>query len=76
MTEAIWIALIAALPGLGLTLGTIFQVRRVHILVNSQKDALTRLLREALLEVDTLKQSALTREELLRTLQTARASIR
>ena len=48
MTDAVWIAMFAALPGLAMGLGTILQVRRVHVQVNSQKDALTRLQREAL----------------------------
>lgn len=55
MTEAIWIAIIAAMPGVAMTLGTIFQVRRVHVLVNSQKDALTRLLRQALATVQEME---------------------
>lgn len=56
MSDAIWIALIAALPGLLMTMFTQLQVRRVHVLVNSQKDALTKLLREALAMVETLEQ--------------------
>lgn len=54
MTDAIWIAFFASLPGIVVGLGTIFQVRRVHVLVNSQKDALTKLLREALTDNEVL----------------------
>lgn len=58
MTDAIWIAIIAAVPGLVTTFVTVTLGRRemrkavngVHILVNSQKDALTALLQEALAE--------------------------
>ncbi len=56
MSDAIWIALIAAVPGMLMTLLTQLQVRRVHVLVNSQKDALTKLLKEALSMVETLEQ--------------------
>jgi hypothetical protein len=41
-----------------MTLCTIVQVRRVHVLVNSQKDALMRLLQEALTTVDRLEARA------------------
>jgi len=62
VTDAIWIALIAAVPGLVTTLVTVTLGRRemrhavngVHVLVNSQKDALAQLLREALAENEEL----------------------
>lgn len=62
MTDAIWIAIIAAVPGLLMSLGTILQVRRVHVLVNSQKDALTRLLKESLATIETMEQRSRHRE--------------
>ena len=65
MTDAIWIALIAAMPGLLMTLCTIFQVRRVHVLVNSQKDALQTLLREALVTVARLETSGHGKDDVI-----------
>ena len=58
MSEAVWIAILAALPGILTAVGIIFQIRRVHVLVNSQKDALTKLLREALADNDVLTDQA------------------
>jgi len=66
VTDAIWIALIAALPGLVTTFVTVTLGRRemrhavngVHILVNSQKEALTQLLQESLAENAELQHEA------------------
>jgi hypothetical protein len=62
LSDAIWIAVIAAVPGLVTTFVTVTLGRRemrqavngVHVLVNSQKDALTKLLREALADNEEL----------------------
>ncbi len=58
LSDAVVIAVIAAMPGFLMTLGTLSQVRRVHVLVNSQKDALTHLLKEALATIETLENRA------------------
>ncbi len=65
MSDAIWIALIAALPGLLMTLCTQLQIRRVHVLVNSQKDALQALLRESLLNVSRLETSMQSKNDII-----------
>ncbi len=69
VSDAIWIACIAALPGLLMSLGTILQVRRVHVLVNSQKDALTRLLRESLVKIATMEGEAVSKDEVVKILR-------
>ncbi len=65
MSDAIWIALIAALPGLLMTLFSQFQIRRVHVLVNSQKDALQGLLRDSLLNAARLETSGRAKDDVI-----------
>ncbi len=65
MSDAIWIALIAALPGLLMTLCTQLQIRRVHVLVNSQKDALQALLRDSLLNVVRLEATMQSKNDII-----------
>jgi hypothetical protein len=63
VTDSVWIALCGALPGFAVGLGTIFQVRRVHVLVNSQKDALQKLLREALITIEKMQILARSKDQ-------------
>ena len=81
ISDIVLAALIAAMPGLlALVVGRRQSrdlrrdVRDVHILVNSQKDALTGLLQQALVEITGLKQSNAEKDRLLATQATELAS--
>ena len=66
MNDAIVIAALAALPGVITGIRAIVEVRKVHMLVNSQKDALTHLLQDALRTITTLERAAIESQHVIK----------
>ena len=66
MDASIVIAALAALPGVLTSFRAIVEVRKVHVLVNSQKDALTLLLKDALQTISVLERTAIEVQQIVK----------